>query len=201
MFSLSKKRRKFGDFWQWLGANTTRIQAGVREGGSGVMDEISEPFKESYPDLTWEVTLSETGPWVFCISADGTRELFEQVRAAVAAAPHIPGWKIVAFRQRGSLEATINMDGRELGYHDIWCAVEPVGTQARVTLYVRGLTMDAAEPMVYATLVLLDNAVGEYDAVMKIIDLNTLPLSIPPTKSDTFFSLAELSAYLDRLGG
>src|SRR5262249_58178238 len=107
-----------------------------------------------------EITPSDSGPWVFCVSADGNRELFDRVRSAVNAAPKIPGWEIKAFRQRGSLNAVIEMRGRKLGYDDIWCNVEPDGTQARVTLLVRDLILDSAEQLLGAALVLLDNAVG-----------------------------------------
>jgi hypothetical protein len=73
------------------------------------------------------------------------------------------------------------------------------GTQARVTLRVRGLTSDSAEALLGAALVLLDNAIGEHDSVVRISELNNGPLPAKPVRSETFFPLSELPGYLDRL--
>ena len=199
MFGKLKKQRDSRDFWTWLAANASRIQAAGRHAAGDVAGELSRAFKKSYPDLVWEITPSDSGPWIFCVSADGNPELFDQVQAAVAAAEPIPGWEIKAFRQRGSLDAVIEMHGRKLGYDDLWCEVEPDGTRARVTLLVRGLTLDSAEELLGAVLVLLDNAVGEYDSVARISELNNGPLPKKPIRSATFFPLSELPRYLDSL--
>jgi hypothetical protein len=199
MLGNHMKHQESSGFWPWLAANTSRIQAAGREGAREAAGELSRAFKKSYPDLVWEITPTDSGPWVFCISADGNLELFDQVKSAVAAAPPIPGWEIKAFRQRGSLDAEIEMDGRKLGYDDIWCEVKPDGANARVTLLVRGLTLESAERLLGAALVLLDNALGEHDSVVRISELNNGPLPAKPVKSERFFPLSELPAYLDRL--
>ncbi|HUQ70065.1 MAG TPA: hypothetical protein VM165_11105 [Planctomycetaceae bacterium] len=199
MFGLFKKHRTSSDFWMWLAANASRIRAGGRNATGNFATEISRAFERSYPDLVWEITPKESGSWVFCVSADGNPDLFEKVRTAVAAAPSIPDWKILAFRQRGSLDAVIEMNGQKLVYNDIWCGVEPDGSRASVTLYVRGLTSESAKTLLGASLVLLDNAVGEHDSVVKISDLDNGPLPANPKRSETFFPLSELPGYLDRL--
>lgn len=199
MFGLFKKRRDSGDFWSWLHTNASRIQAAGREGAGKIADELSRAFKKSYPDLVWEVTPNDSGAWIFCVSADGNPELFSAVKSAVADAPPIPGWEIKAFRQRGSLDAVIEMHGRSLGYYDIWCEVEAEGAKARVTLLVLGLNVESAEQLLGAALILLDNAVGEHDSVAKISELNNGPLPTKPVRSPTFFPLSELPDYLDNL--
>ena len=199
MFGIFKKQRNPEDFWVWLAANTSRIQAPGGQAVEAVAGELSRMFKKACPDLAWEISPSESGPWLFCVSADGNPRLFDQVKSVVAGAPAIRGWEVKAFRQRGSLDAVIEMNGRKLGYDDIWCAVEPDGTKARVTLLVNGLTPDSAEVLLRAALVLLDNAVGEHDAVVKISELNNGPLPMKPMRSETLFPLSELPAFLDRL--
>jgi hypothetical protein len=201
MFGKHKTPRDAGGFWAWLAANTSRIQAARRDAAGDVAGELSCAFNKSYPDLVWEITPTDSGPWFFCVSADGNLEFFDQVKLAVAAAPPILGWDIRAFRQRGSLDAVIEMHGRKLGYDDIWCEVEPDGVNARVTLLVRGLTLESAEALLGAALVLLDNALGEHDSVVRISELNNGPLPAKPVKSGRFFPLSELPAYLDRLSG
>jgi hypothetical protein len=200
MFGLFKKRDDSGDFWVWLAANTSRIQTKGRKAVKDVSEELSAAFAKSFPDLVWEITPSQSGPWAFCVSADGNEQLFSKVQSAVADAPNIRGWRIDAFRQRGSLNAVIEMNGQRLGYDDIWCEVEADGSKARVTMCIRGLTLESAEAVLGASLVLLDNAVGEYDSVVKISELNNRPLTENPVKTGRFFPLSELPRYLDSLG-
>lgn len=120
-------QRDTGSFWSWLRANASRIQAVDREEAEDMAEALAVAFEASYPDLVWEITSGDSGPWTFCVSADGDPELFDAVRSAVADAPAIPGWEVKAFRQRGSLEAVIELHGRTLGYDDIWCDVEADG--------------------------------------------------------------------------
>jgi hypothetical protein len=197
MFGLLRKRVGTQGFWPWLVANTARIQSGLKQDPERFADEIGREFKASYPGLVWEISPAAAPPWLFCVSADGRRELFPMVEQAVRAAPELPGWTLQAFRTRGSLTAEIEMAGRKVGYDDIWCRVEPQGGGVRVTLCIRGLSPQSDEALSPAALILLDNAVGEYDSVMKIRQLDRGPLPPDPQRRDEFFPLAELPRFLD----
>jgi hypothetical protein len=197
MLGLFRKKSGSDDFWDWLAANTARIQSGLKQDPQGLGEEIGRAFRHSYSDLTWEASPAASGPWVFCVSADGNAELFPKVEQAVRAAPALPGWKVQAFRPRGALTAEIDMGGRKLGYEDIWSQVEPLGGGVRVTLWIRGLTPQSDQVLSRAALILLDNAVGEYDAVVKIKQLDRGPLPTNPRRTDEFFPLAELPQFLD----
>src|SRR5262245_13128506 len=199
MFGFLKKRRPASDFWSWFAAVAPRIRAKGCAALPEISDDVSIAFEKSYPDLSWEIIPSESCPWAFCVSAEGNHKLFDQVKSAVQDAPPVRGWEIVAFRQRGSLDAVIEFHGGKLSYDDIWCRVMPDGTRARVTLLIRGLAPSSAEVLLGAALILLDNAVGEYDSVAKISDLNNGPLPASSVRSQTLFPLAELPAYLDGL--
>jgi hypothetical protein len=201
MFGLLRKKASSGDFWDWLRANTSRIQSGLGRDPHGIAEEVGQVFKRSYPDLVWEVSPNKSGPWLFCVSANGNRALFPQVLRAVRAAPEVPGWKVQAFRPRGPLTAEIDMGGRTLGYDDIWCSVEPLGDGIRVVLWVRGMTPELDRVLSPAVLILLDNAVGEYDAVMKIKQLDRGPLPPNPRRREDFFPLSELPRFLDGVRG
>jgi hypothetical protein len=48
-------------------------------------------------------------------------------------------------------------------------------------------------------LILLDNTIGEYDAVMKVRQLDRGPLPANPEQKERLFPLSELPALLDRL--
>src|SRR5262245_27196397 len=201
MFGLFRKKAVPDDFWGWLGANTTRIQRGLERDTRSIADEVGDAFKRSYPDLFWEVSPNKTGPWLFCVSANGNRDLFPRVLQAVQSAPEVRGWKVQAFRPRGPLTAEIDMGGRTLGYEDVWCGVQPKGDGVRVVLWVRGLTRETDEVLMPAVLILLDNAVGEYDAVMKITQFDRGPLPPDPQRREDFFPLSELPRFLDGVRG
>ena len=162
-------------------------------------DEISKVFASAYPSLVWEITHNRSGPWVFCVSADGNRELFPAVSEAVRAAPDLPGWIVQAFRSRGSLDVVIEMNGRTLGYGDIWCNVRPTTSGVDVTLHIKGLSPATDQALAQAALVLLDNAIGEYDAVMKIARLGRAPLAADSVRRADYFPLADLPEYLDSI--
>ena len=197
MFGLFGKKGGSRRFWDWLAANTKRIQSSLKQDPQSVSGEILRAFEDAYPELTWEVSPANSGPWLFCISADGDPKLFPRVEQAIHEAPEVPGWRIHAFRPRGSLTAEIDMGGRKLGYDDIWCSVEPLASGVRVKLWIRDLSPQSDRVLSPAAAILLDNAVGEYDAVMKIKHLDRGPLQPNPKKTDRFFPLAELPTYLD----
>jgi hypothetical protein len=202
MFGLFRKKTSPADFWEWLRANTARIQSGLRDRPEKVADEIGQAFKRSFPNLAWEVGPDESGPWTFCVSADGNRALFPEVIQAVRTAPEIPGWKVRAFRARGTDTSTLEVGGLKLGYEDVWCGVvERAEDGIRLVLCIRGLTKDTEQMLTHAAVLMLDNAVGEYDAVMKVKELGRDRLPDNPQPQENFFPLSELPGYLDRLGG
>src|SRR5690348_14528150 len=100
MFGRFRNGSAAGGFWGWLGANTSRIQSGLEQNPQAIATQIGREFERSYPDLVWEISPSKSGPWLFCVSANGNRELFPQVLQAVQAAPEVPGWEVRAFRPR-----------------------------------------------------------------------------------------------------
>jgi hypothetical protein len=198
--SLFGRRSSPPAFWQWLAANTGRIQSTPRPRMASVMGEVSAAFKKSFPTPVWEITPATSPPWVFCVSADGDRAAFPAVEAAVRAAPPIAGWVIQRFRARGSLTAAIDMGGRKLGSDDIWCGVRPQPGGIDLTLHIRGLTSENDQALGGAAVLLLDNAIGEYDAVMKVRQLHRAPLpALNPVQTSAFFPLAQLPAFLDRI--
>jgi hypothetical protein len=62
MFGLFRPKAAAVDFWEWLRANTARLQSGFQSRPQAVADEIGRAFKRSYPNLAWEVGPNESGP-------------------------------------------------------------------------------------------------------------------------------------------
>lgn len=196
---LFRKRSESDTFWAWLAANTARIKSHDKRNFQRIADEIGKAFHSAYPNLVWEISRTNSQPWLFCVSADGNRDLFPAVSQAVLAAPDLPGWKVQAFRARGSLNAVLDMGGRKLGYQDVWCSVDVHTGGVGVTLHIEGLSPATDKTLSGAAILLLDNAIGEYDAVMKITELNRAPLPANPVRRADYFPLAELPQYLDSI--
>lgn len=186
-------------FWTWFVANAAR----VRRSGPGTADvpaEITAQLHRIAPQLAWEITPSKVGDWQLVVSADGNRELFPLVHAVVAAAPSVPGFRVKAFRQRGSTEGTIQYRGGKLAPSDIRFSAEPRGADAiAVTLFIRGLSDDNDETLSGAAVLLLDDLLGEYDAITKIAELKRSPL--PSDAAGLGLRpFAELRSVVDALG-
>ncbi len=197
----SEPKQSGAGFWDWLADNTARVQSGLKRSSKRIEQEIARRFEKSYPDLGWEVTICDDEPWLFCVTANGNRELFPRVQQVARETPEIKGWRIQAFRPRGVLDVEISMDGQKLDYDDIWCKVEKSSKGLNLVLHIRGVTVETEETLSKMAFVLLDNAIGEYDAAMKIADVDLALMEEGPKASDSFFPLRDLPAFLDRIQG
>lgn len=188
-------------FWTWFAAHEARIKTGMTADARTMADEVGDVFRASYPSLCWQIGPNGDRPWEFCVSADGIRDRFPLVRRAVAAAPEIPGWFVTAFRQRGGVDCAINMGGQRLTADDIWCEIAPAAGGVRLKLLIRGLTRATDDLLSRAAVILLDNALGEYDAVMRVDSLTHGPLPDEPEGVPGLVSFRRLPAVLDLLTG
>lgn len=186
-----------GRFWGWLGENTARVKRGLKRGTGRVVEEVGERFDEAFPGLVWEVSPADRGPWLFCVSANGDGKLFPRVERVVREAPEVAGWTIQAFRPRGEAGAEITLNDVTLGGGDVWCEVRKARRGIDLVLHVRGATAENHEMITQAALILLDNAIGEYDTVKRIAELDVAMLEGRPRKSEGFFPLKELPGFLD----
>src|SRR5262249_43328585 len=106
-------------------------------------------------------------------------------------------WDVQAFRRRGPLTVAIRMGEHTLGNEDIWCCVDDQDNGVDIILQVKGLGRTTDGALEQAAFVLLNNAVGEYDAVTKIANLRCEPLPVNPVRRANYFPLSELPQYLD----
>jgi hypothetical protein len=197
MFGISRKKQPF---WDWLGANASRIQQGVKSSNAAVQQEVVSRFGDAFPGLVFEISCPPVSGWMFCVSADGNPDLFPKVIEAVRSAPNVTGWEIQAFRPRGPTKnAKLNMNGQTLSYDDLWCRVVEVDSKVDVTLCIKNLNLENAKAVLGGALVLLDNAIGEFDSVTMIRELSNEPLIASPVETLDFFPMERLPAYLDRV--
>ncbi len=115
----------------------------------------------------------------FAVSADGNLEVAPVVRRLVAAAPAIPGWSIVAFRQKDDRAPIAQYGGENVSREDLRLGNEIYVRDGQIglTLFIQGLDEKNYEGKVGGTVLLLDSIVGEELAMTKIGSLEYLPWS------------------------
>jgi hypothetical protein len=198
---MAKSSKVISDFWTWFSQKADEIRtAGAERVREGIAPELGRRLKECHPGLVWEIA-ADGEEWELCISADGNREAFPAVQEVVEAAPAIPGWSVRAFRQRGKLDVTLEFAGHTLTYDDIWFTADRTGNELSITLWIKGLTQETDRMLSQAALILLDNALGEYDAVMHIAELNRGPLPKNPETRPGLHPLKQLPEMVDFIKG
>jgi len=170
------------NFWQWFEQNSSRL-AKFETDQERVFNELERQLKEVDGGLTFEFGPRDKEEREFVISADGKIEVFPVVTKLVAAAPKLPGWKIIAFRQPKSLDLVVEFRGAKLGKDDLWFVAEPDGNKLGLTLYIRGYKSDKeSEALAYASFLLLDSALGEYAVETQIGSIERRPLPPDPSR-------------------
>ncbi len=194
----SARRPKAGveGFWAWFAETIAPLGAdGLDQ--DDIVARIDAEFAKVYPDLAFELWGPDGDMVDFVISADGRTELFTEVLNAVRAAPKIPGWRIVAFRPRRSIRARVSAMGHQLSGDQIWYRCEPEDGRLRIALFVEELNDDNWDVLCATSCVLLDMALGEFDAATKIAALEHYPLN-DETRGLAPKPLAQLPGELDR---
>jgi len=115
---LFDKRSREERFWDWFVENSDRI-FDFESHQDAVFRDLGRALSKVNRDLAFEFGPPET-PREFIVSAEGIEELFPFVERLVAAAPSLPQWRVLAFRQPGDPGATIQFAGHEFGPSDIW---------------------------------------------------------------------------------
>ena len=186
-------------FWSWFSRNEGRLRE-IDGPEAPVLEELQREIKRVDSGLTFQFGPTAEGGHDFVVSADGIRERFAAVERLVAAAPEIPGWKIIAFRPRIGVDFTVQFNGLELGPADLWFVAEPEDRQVGLTLCIRGLPPDeeGRAPYQNAAYIMLDSILGEYDVTTKIQWIEWQPLP-PDPGALGLRPLAELPEVVDSM--
>jgi len=175
-----------------------------------IFPEIGRHIKQIDQALVFEIGMAPQGKKEFAVSADCKEELFPLVEKIVAAAPEVKGWKIVAFRQKTPPETLKGLaiaaqpaeDGKVIpgaastgvAVKDMRFALTKEGGKAKVTIFIKDFKDDG--PQSHMAQMLLNQAVGEYDLVKKIKDVEYKSDTAPEAKDAKPFE--ELGAALDK---
>jgi hypothetical protein len=190
------------EFWSWFAAHETDYR-NLTSDKAAAIRELGRRLSRVHPGLTFEIgpadTTSGSAVHEFAVSADGIHDRFPAVLSLVNDAPQIDGWRIVAFRQRKPDSFwNVVINGTPLDLNDVWVQVTPAGPKVDILLYVRGLTQQNARPLMEATMLLLDSALGEYDIETHIGSIDWAPLPTDPVAMQ-LRPFRELPTVFDRL--
>ncbi len=183
-------------FWQWFEGNARRLAAAQRP-SEQLLDEVQRELQKAEPGLAFEIGYEgPRAPRMLVVSADGARERFAAVKRLVGAAPRkVPGWQVVAFRQRKpGLE--VAYQGVRLHPRDVWFSSERVGGAVNVLVHVRESGSHPLPAVQGAVLLLLDSTLGEYDVETRVEGIEIRPLPVDP-RAAWLRPLSELPAVVD----
>jgi hypothetical protein len=197
------------DFWQWFKSheNSLAEQHGPYD---TEFDQLKSKLKTVDQGLAYEIGSGQKAEKRLVISADANPELFPVVQKLVAAAPVMPRWEVVPFRQRASEEDLVQMaipsspakDGKSvstpgLRADEMRYAMEKAGDLANVTLYLKDYKGDKEQE--YMADLMLQQALGEYDSVMRVGQVKYG--SLTQTNDKKSAPLSQLAAKLDQMLG
>lgn len=190
-------------FWTWFQANQ-QLLASTENPGDKVHVELGENLKKIDEDLTFEIGKAAGDKRELAVSADGIPELFPLVKQVVAAAPKMEKWQVVAFRQRVPAAALKELAIRggpaggggeqiDLAAKDMRGSVTRAGDKANVTVFLKNFSgQEGQQNMV---LIMLQQAVGEYDLVTKVGDIRFASIEEDDKKNSVPFE--QLGTALD----
>ena len=154
-------------FWGWFAANKNSFQ--VDDMPEESMVRPLNAALALYDDaLAWEIFRTDDGLRQLVISADGNIDAFPAVERLCAAAPELDGWLITAFRPAIGLDFHVEYGGLSLDPKEIW--IEPVMSPEALDIifYLPDFEEEKRELFIGGCFILMDMALGEYDAVKKI---------------------------------
>ena len=185
------------EFWDWFVSNEKRLRA-IQNDSIQTLSQIGDHARKIDNGLAVEFEPPKNNIINVTISADGNRDLFPLVQRIVEKAPKIDGWTFVAFRQRVPMKGkTLRMEGRELDPEKMKFFPMPSGDSLDVIIYANNVTEENYNQMAYASLLLIDNILGEYDCVKKVrkYDIQNMPTSKQELQG--LMPLLDLPDYVD----
>ena len=202
--SKAELEQAIKDFWEMFKTEHGNLIDADRNVNEPIYFEILDKLKEVHEDLCLEVAHNVT-PHQLVISADGIDDVFEFVEMVASDRPKIPGWEIVKYRQhRDDIEEqTVSIGDQTLALSDLFFDLvldEEAGIV--VVMFIPGFDEenDAHEMLRW---VILDNTIGEYNAVKKVGYFATYSTAamkdLGKKMTDEFKTLSHLKKDLDTL--
>jgi len=186
-------------FWDWFLKNNKTLRK-IREGEYDLIDDILKELRKIRKGLAVEFE-DDGDKIIMTISSDGVYENFGIVKEIVDKAPKIDNWGFIAFRQPVPKEKiddiTVTVDELELDPKILKFLPITEDNNLYIQIFSEFLTDENTEQISYASLMLLDNIVGEYDCVTKVKGYEFDNLSEAAEFSEDLIPLTEIREFLD----
>jgi hypothetical protein len=182
-------------FWHWFQKNEDALFH-FEQDREGIFSGLTSEMHKVNPSLTFEFGPEVDNRREFTISADGIKQAFPEVEALYAAAPSLPRWKFIKFRQRHAL-SEISYKGITVKPQSVALRVVPGGAVVDITVFMKGYTQAAQETYTGIAFLFLDQALGEYDVETRVGQIRVDSISKAPAQTS---SLQDLPTTVDHLG-
>lgn len=192
IWPFGKKVDGTEQFWLWFAENASHLSFDSPQSIQKSSETIAGQLAKANRELTCGVTLSDgTTPHTLEICADGISARIPLVEKFVAAAPSIPGWKVVAFRQPSKEPIEIHI-GDDAIWSDTLLYSENSRSEGKInlTLYVPLPPNVPTDALAQIGFICLDHTVGEYRVMTKLGKIDFAPAQNAPLSSKTLKDLA-----------
>jgi hypothetical protein len=168
---FSKKPRtleeRADEFWAWFSKESEwLLNADYRE----VAEVLPKRLNRVHDGLVFEMDAQKVHPRELTISADGIAAHFSAVETVVDRAPPFPAWSIRRFRSRnpGYARVAIQFGPVKVAASDITCSLVAHGGHVHVDMFIPGCPTPVNKAYMGLGFLMIDGAIGEYDAVVKM---------------------------------
>lgn len=192
LFAACAQASPEADFWKWFERNEAALFDFERD-QEKVFDQLEAAMHKVHPSLTFELGPKHDGQCEFVISADGDREAFPKVESLFGSAPALPRWKFVKFRSRRE-PSDLEYKGVSIKARSVSVLLEPDGGKAGLTVIIPGYTKAAHATYAEIAVLLLDQALGEFDVETRV---GFVEVQAPSPESAGAHSLRELPKAFD----
>ncbi|MEZ5433329.1 MAG: hypothetical protein R3F31_19640 [Verrucomicrobiales bacterium] len=163
---LFAKDTKEETFWKWFEKNQDDLYHFEKD-TEAVFDRLAAAMNKVHDDLTFEFSpVREDGTREFVISAGGIKAAFPSVESLHAAAPKLPRWTILKYRQRRFPINDIEFADRKVKSSDVHYAIfkDDDPKKVGVMIFLDGYTEeDKGSVWGQIGYLFLDEALGEFD--------------------------------------
>ncbi len=154
---------QYAAFWRWFERHqqTYRDFSQVDASVEKAFDALAAEMNKLHPKLTFEFG-PRSATREFIVSADGFRSASAAVRMLVAAAPRLPGWTVIPFRQPKTTTVGVEYGGERVDLKTARFKLFPSGAdRIGILLLVDPKTYQHKERHDGSVWLTLDSIVGE----------------------------------------
>jgi len=195
----NKPKNRYEAFWQWFETKENEYFV-FEKNQAELFDSLDGKLSAIHPNITFIFSEVKEGKRDFIVTANGAKEAFVDVRQLVRTAPKLNKWEVIAFCPRLDPLVTIAFKGLIIEPDDIMVKYNYNKETKLIdlTLYIK-YYKESDERFSGAAYIMLDNALGESDAKIRIgkVELkkfvqhsgneNLIPLKELPKVVDSYF--------------